>query len=199
MKVALPPLPPAFGVTDDDVLPGGRSMLDLLTEEHHLLAQLCTRLPATAEVLVAALSRHLSAEEQYLYPAARKVLPDGASVADREVAADASLLRTLAEFHGTRPSDEAFGPLAEAVGVFVWFFVVCTDGIFPGLRAGCTEHELIRLGNRVQLALEAAPTRPHPGTPLTPPLNKVVDPALGVVDKVRDVLARRATWPEDVA
>src|SRR3569833_2143568 len=110
VKVALPPLPPAFGVTDDDVLPGGRSMLDLLTEEHHLLAQLCTRLPATAEVLVAALSRHLSAEEQYLYPAARKVLPDGVSVADREVAADASLLRTLAEFHGTRPSDDAIGP-----------------------------------------------------------------------------------------
>ena len=29
-----------------------------------------------------------------------------------------------------------------------------------------------------------APTRPHPGTPATPPWNKVVDPAVAVVDNL---------------
>ena len=68
-------------------------------------------------------------------------------------------------------------------------------GLHHKLRAALPEHDLIRLGNRVQIAEEAAPTRPHPGAPATPPLNKLVDPALGVVDKIRDLLSGRSTWP----
>jgi hypothetical protein len=45
----------------------------------------------------------------------------------------------------------------------------------------------------VLIAEEAAPTRPHPGTPATPPWNKVVDPMVGVVDRLRDAVDRRTT------
>ena len=58
--------------------------------------------------------------------------------------------------------------------------------------------DLIRVGNRIELAEEAAPTRPHPGTPSTPPWNKIVDPAVAVVDKVRDVVTRRTTYARDL-
>ena len=56
-----------------------------------------------------------------------------------------------------------------------------------------TDAELIRLGNRWVIAEEAAPTRPHPGTPATPPWNRIVEPAVGVVDKLRDAVTGRRT------
>ena len=70
--------------------------------------------------------------------------------------------------------------------------------LLPLLGRMASAEELIRLGNRVGLAEEAAPTRPHPGTPATPPWNKVIDPAVAVVDKVRDVVGRRTTYPRDL-
>ena len=66
------------------------------------------------------------------------------------------------------------------------------------LRAVATEEELIRLGNRLEIAEEAAPTRPHPGTPATPPWNRIVEPAVGVVDKVLDAVTRRPTYLADL-
>jgi hypothetical protein len=236
----LPLLPPAFGVDDNDVRPGGRNMLDLLAEDHHQLVQLCARLASSAfsgpsassapsvsaapsafsapsgfsvsearrvvsearrveDVLVATLSRHLSAEEQYLYPTVRKVLPDGGTVADHEVARDAEMLEALRELHLTGRDDIAYRTLVDTVASHVRQHAERTSNeVFPRLQAECSDNELIRLGNRVLIAQESAPTRPHPSTPLTPPLNKIVDPAVGVVDKVRDVLSRRTTWPQDI-
>jgi hypothetical protein len=165
----LPPLPRAFGV---DARPAGRSMVDLIEEDHRLLGRLRF---ADADVFVACLVRHLCAEAQYLYPVARRVLPSGGRLADAALALDRILLR------------EPLAPVALDAHLSL--------GLHQKLSGVLPEHDLIRLGNRVQIAQEAAPTRPHPAAPDTPPLNKLVDPALGVVDKVRDVLARRATWP----
>ncbi|MBX6721770.1 MAG: hemerythrin domain-containing protein, partial [Dactylosporangium sp.] len=58
--------------------------------------------------------------------------------------------------------------------------------------------DLVRLGNRILVAEEAAPTRPPPRAPDRPPWNKLVDPVLGVADKLRDVLTRRVTYPADL-
>ena len=203
--VPLPPLPPVPGIEDDDVEQGGPNMLDLLDEDHQQLADLCDRLSLEGtqrdveDVLVATLSRHLSAEEQYLYPTVRRVLPDGAPIAADEVAADNELLIALRRLHVTPAQDEAYRATLQMVTEHLRRHTHRTaDQVFPRLREHCTGNELIRLGNRVQIARGAAPTRPHPNTPATPPLNKLVDPALAVVDKVRDVLTRRTTWPEDL-
>ncbi|MFI5915375.1 hemerythrin domain-containing protein [Dactylosporangium sp. NPDC051541] len=187
----LPPLPPIDGDAT------GRSMLDLLEEEHQQLDRLCTRAetePAANDVLVATLARHLSAEEQYLYPAISGVLPEGRRVAERELAADAELLVALRHLH-TSADQAALHTVTEHVRNHSHR---TTAEVFPALRANCTTDELVRLGNRVEIARSAAPTRPHPGTPSTPPLNKLVDPALGVLDKLRDALTRRTTWEEDL-
>jgi len=205
----LPPLPPAFGVTDADLRPGGRSMLDVLVDDHHTLAMLYEQLAADdlaaperqplVDVLVAVLSRHLSAEEQYLYPTVRAVLPDGDRVADHELAEDQEMLHALRELHSVARDDPAVPALVDAV----WLRVRehcrrASREIFPQLRERCSEQELIRLGNRVEIARAAAPSRPYPATPSTPPANKLVDPALGVLDKVRDAVSGRTTWPEDL-
>jgi hypothetical protein len=184
-------------------------MLDVLVDDHHTLAMLYEQLadddPAAPErrplvdVLVAVLSRHLSAEEQYLYPTVRAVLPDGDEVADYELAEDQAILRSLHQLHTMPREDPAFAGLVDAVGSRVRQHAHrASREIFPRLRDACGEHELIRLGNRIEIARAAAPTRPHPSTPVTPPANKVVDPALGVLDKVRDAVTRRTTWPEDL-
>lgn len=260
MGAPLPQLPPAFAVADEDVRPGGRSMLDLLRHDHRRLARLCAQLmtavpgtgpeplaapagqpdpevapadsvpavstavapdalasgvpaepelspvtgpgpdrPPVAEVVVAMLCRHLSAEEQYLYPTVRAVLPDGDAIAERELAEHRDLLLDLERLRTMAVSDPAYAPLIDAVGARLRrHSEVAEQAILPALQAACTENELIRLGNRVDIAMEAAPTRPHPTTPMTPPANKIVDPAVAVVDKVRDVLTGRPTRSEDL-
>lgn len=209
MSAPLPPLPPAFAVSDADMRPGGRNMVDLLVDDHHEISELCARLrespcdsPAAGrltEVLVATLSRHLSAEEQYLYPTVRAVLPDGAHLVDRELDEDRELLRTLKRLHHTAPGDPTYAGTVDTVTTLVHRHTMRASGeVFPRLRAVCGDNELIRLGNRVEIAYEAAPTRPHPATPVTPPANKLVDPAVGVVDKVVDAVSGRTTRPEDL-
>jgi hypothetical protein len=203
VRAPLPPLPPAFG--DADARPGGRSMIDILVDDHHRLAALADllrhaeprRLPAVTDVLVAALSRHLSAEEQYLHPTVRAVLPDGAVLAEREIVEDTAILHTLKRLHATPVDDPAFSALAAAVERQVLRHGRRAARLFPRLRTACGTNTLIRLGNRVTIAEEAAPTRPHPAAPRTSPANKLADPAVAVLDKLRDALTRRPTRPSD--
>jgi hypothetical protein len=208
VPVPLPPLPPAPG-DDEEYRPGGRSVVDLLAEEHDriggLLRELADpRLPAqrrsqVAQVLTATVARHLSAEEQYLYPTMRASLPEGGPLADREIAADTEVLRMLRDLAGTAPEDPRFVGLADDLAGKLRRHADAADReIFPVLREVATDAELIRLGNRVEIAEEAAPTRPHPGHPVSPPWNRVVEPALGVVDKVRDAVTGRRTYIEDL-
>ncbi|MFD2766954.1 hemerythrin domain-containing protein [Micromonospora eburnea] len=194
MSVSLPPLPPGAG---DAYRPGGRNLDDIVAGEHRALLGLAGRLtepglPAARrrevlDVLTAALSRHLSAEEQYLFPATRAAVPESAELVDREIAADAALLTALKGLSG--PEDPALADVTDRVRRHV--DRVAT--LVTRLRRVATEVELIRLGNRWEIAEEAAPTRPHPDTPATPPWNKLVEPALGVLDKVRDVVTGRRT------
>jgi hemerythrin superfamily protein len=205
----LPPLPPAFQVSDEDTHPAGRSMIDILVDDHYQISALCDLLRGTvgegvaatpvADVLIAMLPRHLSAEEQYLYPTVRAVLPDGAYLADQELAEDVAMLRTLKRLQSTSPDDPSYAGIVDTVMRQVRRHALrASQEVFPRLRERCSGNELVRLGNRVEIAHEAAPTRPHPATPVTPPANKVVDPWVGVVDKVRDALTGRTTWPEDL-
>lgn len=201
----LPPLPTAFRVRDADVVPGGRSVVEVLADDHQRLTHLSGRLrearragaPARryAEVLSAEVSRHLSAEEQYLYPTARDVVDGGATLVADELAADVELLRSLVRLRATPDALEVI----ETVDAQVRRHAErSARTVLPPVHAACTTNDLIRLGNRVAIARAAAPTRPHPATPVTPPANKVVDPCVAVVDKVRDVLSRRITWPDDL-
>jgi hypothetical protein len=220
--VPLPPLPPLPGAAGTEARPGGRGMLDILADEHRQLADLAARLTRAGEpstvsdpalgalvvgrhpgrtskaltsVLAATLARHLSAEEQYLYPTVRAMLPDGGELADAEIVADAALQHALRRLESGPASD--LSGLDEVVRVLGEHVERCAR-LFPRLRAALDEATLIRLGNRVVIAEDAAPTRPHPGTPFTPPWNRLVEPVVGVVDKVRDVATGRATRAESL-
>jgi hypothetical protein len=206
MSVPLPPLP---GLGEDVFWePAGRSVIDMLAIEHRRLDALCTWLATAttaerrrqvADVVTATVARHLSAEEQYLYPSVRAVLPDGDQLAETEIAEDRELLRTLRELTATAADGPRFDELVGQITAAIRRHArVSGEVLLPPLRAGVSDTDLVRLGNRLQVAQEAAPTRPHPDAPAAPPWNKVVDPALGLVDKARDLLAGRVTYPDDL-
>ncbi|HUR08087.1 MAG TPA: hypothetical protein VM347_36465 [Nonomuraea sp.] len=44
---------------------------------------------------------------------------------------------------------------------------------------------------KVQAIKKIAPTRPHPSAPDTPPGNKLLGPATGLIDRLRDALSGR--------
>lgn len=201
MSVQLPPLPPVGGETT------GPNVVDLLNHEHRELLALCgeltgdgtdaARRKTLAQVISAELSRHLSAEEQYLYPAVRATVPDGYALVDREIAEDRALLESLRLLEAADDGNRA--ERADDVCRRLTRHADAAAGeLLPMLLQMASVEELIRLGNRVELAEEAAPTRPHPGTPATPPWNKLVDPAVAVVDKMRDMVSRRTTYPRDL-
>lgn len=209
MTVPLPPLPPLPAGEENTHRPNGRSIIDLLDEEHGQVAQLLDEMRAEdvadarrkqlADVAVAQLSRHVSAERQYLYPTVRALLPDGEELADAGTAADTTLLHLLKQLQAMAAGDPEFAKLADQVAAQVHRHTdAATEHLFDPLGAAATDEQLIRLGNRVEMVKEAAPTRPHPGAPAKPPWNAVVDPALGVLDKARDVVSRRTTYVEDL-
>lgn len=189
---------------------GGRSIATVLTDEHgrletlladaqHIPAEDATRRRQVADALIASLSRHISAEEQELYPAARTALPNGDQVIDSEIAADREILLTLQGLHSADAAGDQFDAVLARVELQLRRHVEALhDEVFPEFRRRVSREEQVKLGNRVDIFEEAAPTRPHPNTPSTPPLNKVVDPALGTVDKVRDMLSGRKTRPQDL-
>jgi hypothetical protein len=201
VSLKLPPLPPLGGETT------GRNVVDVIAEQHRELLKLCERLTdagagdrrRVAQVVIATLSRHLSGEQQYLYPAVRVAVPGGDELADRELAEDHELLVTLRRLDGARPGEPEFDAAAGDVTTAVRRHVEADAAeLLPLLVRMAPIEDLIRVGNRLETAEEAAPTRPHPSTPSTPPWNKVVDPVVAVADKVRDVVGRRATYPKDL-
>lgn len=203
----LPPLPPLPGEGDEyHYVPPGRSIISVLTDEHLQLEALSAELVDAwpprrdlTDVVTAAVSKHLSAEEQYLYPAVRALLPDGERIVEDEIDRDTSLLRQLAVLDEAEPESQSYHDLTEAVDAEILRHgQICAREIFPRLSELASEADLIRLGNRIEIAEEAAPTRAHPELPTRPPWNKMTAPAVGAVDRIRDGFARRKTFPEDL-
>jgi len=204
----LPPLPPLPGEGEEyQYRPAGRSIISVLTDEHlqleALSAELLSSVPPRqdlADVVTAAVTKHLSAEEQYLYPAVEALLPDGEQIVAEEIDHDTSILRKLAMLETVQPPSRSFRDLAEAIDdELLRHGKTCATRIFPRLSELASEADLIRLGNRVEIAAEAAPTRPHPEVPNRPPWNKLAAPAIGMVDRLRDTVQRRKTSIEDLS
>lgn len=91
------------------------------------------------------------AEEQYLYPTARKVLPDGDEVADHEIAEHAEaeeLMKPLENTDATDPKfDELVGKLMEDIRHHL---EEEESDLLPKLRAACDADELRELGKKFE-------------------------------------------------
>jgi hemerythrin superfamily protein len=177
-------------------------MIDVLIKDHGEVEEMFVDLesgqggPAhrreVADRVITELVRHSVAEEQYLYPATRDVLPGGDALADQEIAEHAAAERVMKELEGADPMEPAFDTLLAQLITDVRGHIAEEEtDLFPRLRAACTEQELVELGEKIQRVKKIAPTHPHPSAPDTPPMNKLGAPVLGLVDRVRDALGAR--------
>lgn len=180
----------------------GGNVIEELTADHRevdaLFAQLDTHTAddperrVLADRLTMELVRHAVAEEQHLYPVVRRYVDGGDDLADKEIEDHSEVERLLKELEGCRPGDEEFDPLVTRLRSTVTEHVRDEeDRLFPLLAEVCPVGMLDELGDKVRRAKETAPTRPHPSAPDTPPLNKILAPGAGMVDRVRDMLTGR--------
>lgn len=136
------------------------------------------------------LSRHAAVEEMYLYPVARKHVGDDAinkALAQHQEAKD-----ELHAVEGVSPDATDFDEHVRALIAGVREHVAFEEsGLFPRLRTALSESELRDLGEKLQKAEQKAPTHPHPKAPSRPPGNRLLGPATGLIDRVRDHLVGR--------
>lgn len=145
-----------------------------------------------ADELTIELVRHSVAEEQHLYPAVRKYLSGGDELADKELSDHAQVEDLLKQLQQSGPQVPEFGAVVAQLKGEVTEHVIDEEGnLFRQLRAACSSEELDELGDKIRSAKKTAPTRPHPASPSTPPLNKLLDPGAGLVDRVRDYVTGR--------
>ncbi|MFI6821569.1 hemerythrin domain-containing protein [Micromonospora sp. NPDC050187] len=182
----------------------GRDVIDVLTTDHREVEAIFVELESRqgtpehrrqlVDVVIAELVRHSVAEEAYVYPAARKALPDGDQVADHEISEHADAERTMKDLESVDPSDPRFDQLLAHLTSTIRHHVQEEEtDLFPRLRAACAHEELVELAEKVTATKRIAPTRPHPAAPDHPPANKLLAPGTGLVDRMRDALSGRPT------
>ncbi|SCL62756.1 hemerythrin domain-containing protein [Micromonospora chersina] len=181
-----------------------RDVVDVLMTDHREVEAIFVELESRqgtpehrrqlADVVIAELVRHSVAEEAYVYPAARKALPDGDQLAEHEISEHADAERTMKELESLDPSEPRFDELLTKLTATIRHHVQEEESdLFPRLRAACAREELVELAGKVEAAKKSAPTRPHPAAPDHPPANKLLAPGTGLVDRMRDALSGRPT------
>ncbi|MFJ6213475.1 hemerythrin domain-containing protein [Streptomyces sp. NPDC092296] len=179
-----------------------QDVLQVLVKDHREVERLFAAFDVSTDTvqqrelvdhMIIELVRHTIAEEEYLYPAIRRVLPSGDAIADREIAEHAEAERTMNALDGMSPEHADFRPLVEALEEEIRAHVrEEEDDVFPRLEQALSPEERRTLGQKVIRAKEHAPTHPHPHAPDKPPFNKALAPGAALVDRVRDHLTGRA-------
>jgi hemerythrin superfamily protein len=180
----------------------GGNVIDELVTDHREVEELFGRIESLppgakdrktyADQVTMELVRHSVAEEAYLYPAVREHVRDGDAIADKELEDHAKAEQIMKDLERCEADDPEFDRLMGMLMSEIRMHVADEEeNLFPALRAACPPEALDRLGDKVRQAKKTAPTRPHPAAPDKPPMNKLLAPGAGLVDRVRDALTGR--------
>ncbi|RBY81915.1 hemerythrin domain-containing protein [Blastococcus sp. TF02A-26] len=132
---------------------------------------------------------HAFAEEAVLWPAVRRVLPDGEELTlriEEEHQEVNELVSALEE--GGLDDPQRPARLARLVEVLREDVRDEEDVLLPRLQEKLDEHELRRLGRQWELVRRISPTRPHPTVARRPPGNALSALPLSVIDRTRDLV-----------
>jgi hemerythrin-like domain-containing protein len=168
--------------------------LTLLKQDHGNVEELFRRFETAAaddaeelarvrDLVIEQLSRHATVEEQVFYPAIRERLGEQ----------EFTVLEGLEEHHLAKLSLSELEKLAPTHERFRAKFTVLIESIrhhveeeendmFPLVRDAFTVEELNEMGERMEQAKTAAPTRPHPFVPDVPPFNVLLGVPIAVLD-----------------
>lgn len=180
----------------------GGNVIDELVTDHREVEEIFGKIEALApghknrklhaDQATMELVRHSVAEEAYLYPAVRKHVPGGDTLADQELEDHAQAERLMKELESREADDPEFDRLMGMLMSEIRAHIADEEeNLFPRLRASCPADALDDLGDKVRQAKKTAPTRPHPSAPDKPPANKMLAPGIGLVDRLRDTLTGR--------
>ena len=173
--------------------------IELLTADHAEVEQMFRQIETLPDSdgrselvagVIRELSVHAAIEEQVLYPAMRKALPDGDHLAQEAIEEHQQVKETLAAIERADSSAERDPHLVSLIGNVRHHVEEEETELFPKLRASITTGELQEMGGKLAAAKKLAPTHPHPNAPNTPPGNLVGGVAAAVMDKARDALKR---------
>ncbi|GAB2878491.1 hemerythrin domain-containing protein [Streptomyces deserti] len=180
----------------------GGNVIDELVTDHREVEELFGKIEGLppghqdrkmyADQATMELVRHSVAEEEHLYPAVREHLPGGDALADRELEDHARAEQIMKDLEGCDAGDADFDRLIGMLMNEIRSHIADEEeNLFPRLRQACPMDTLNELGDKVRQAKKMAPTRPHPSAPDKPPMNKLLAPGAGMVDRVRDALSGR--------
>jgi hemerythrin-like domain-containing protein len=154
--------------------------------------------------IIEELSIHAAVEEQLFYPVTRATVPAVEDTALESLEEHHIVKWTLSELEGMDPADERFDAKVTVLIEHVRHHVEEEEQeFFPEVRSELGRTTLADLGDAMAEAREAAPLRPHPRSPDTPPGNVVTGTVAGIVDRVRATVSGVAqggvTAAQDVA
>lgn len=142
---------------------------------------------AIVRELVRELSVHATIEEQFVYPALRQAGAD-TGVLDALEEHHAVKL-TLVELENLAPDSARYSAKVRLLAENVRRHVDQEEReLLPLLERTFDEARRRDLGNALERAKRAAPTRPHPAAPDTPPGNFIAGAFAAVYDRSRDAL-----------
>jgi hemerythrin-like domain-containing protein len=146
----------------------------------------------TVRRLVRELAVHSVVEEQLVYPALREA---GAEERVLDALEEHHAVKvTLAELEQLSPTSERFEPKVRLLAESVRRHVEEEEReLLPLLERTFEPGPRRTLGEALERAKRAAPTRPHPTAPDTPPGNFVVGAFAAVYDRTRDALRAALT------
>jgi hypothetical protein len=138
-----------------------------------------------AREIVRELSLHAAIEEQLLYPALRNagLRRDVLDALEEHHAAKV----TLAEIDAMPASGERFASKMGVLFTSVRAHIEEEEAeLLPGLERALDVRARQELGDSLEHARRAAPTRPHPTAPDTPPGNLIANAMAAIADRARD-------------
>lgn len=179
----------------------GSGIVALLTHDHEVLRHLVTGFGQIDQGdwqekihdLTASLVRHEVAEQRVVYPAVRADVLSGDAVATALLAQEAEAEELLAALEKLDGVGGSFAAVLDQLQTLVLDHMRDEETLlFPLLRNLEDDVRQSELADRYTHAMAAAPTRPHPHAPDTPPGNAVMGPIAALVDRVRDAVQARS-------
>ncbi len=178
----------------------------VLTRDHDKVEELFRNYDQTSSTtakkqlavdIILELLRHSAAEEKIVYPTARKIIPNGDEVIEKEIAQQAAARRTMTALRATKPTDPDFDRLVHELLAMVsehvweqeevWFPQLRQRMPADGLRELAEQVEAMHAASRVQ---PTAPPAPQPSP--QPPGRLLLGAGITIVNRARHLLTALA-------
>ena len=140
--------------------------------------------------IVKELSVHAAVEEQVVYPAMRRYLPDGDAKVEESIADHQAMKEILKSLDGADADDEGVSRSVQMLMADMRSHVQEEEhALLPILRKNMPPVQYTEMAAAMNAARKGAPTRPHPNAPASNgPAAAVAGAAASIIDKARDAV-----------